>query len=117
MARERAVEVEAGKIEPDHLAELGQRVFRLDQLVELVLQAVGLDLCAGDERADARQDLDLIRTAIEGACLPLDVGIEFLGARQRLVRGEDRLGEARGKGAPILGGAGLDIDRPPLRRP
>ena len=27
--RERAVEVEAREIEPDHLAELGQRIFRL----------------------------------------------------------------------------------------
>ena len=58
--REGAVEVEAGEIEADHLAELGQRIFRLDQLVELVLQAVGLDLRAGDERADAGQDLDLV---------------------------------------------------------
>ncbi len=47
MARERAIQVEAGEVEADHLAKLRQRVFRLDQIVELVLQAVGFDLRAG----------------------------------------------------------------------
>jgi hypothetical protein len=115
--REGAVEVEAREIEPDHLAQLGQRIFRLDQLIELVLQAIGLGLRAGDEGADARQDLDLVGVPVKGFGLPLDVGIKLLGAGERLVGGEDRLGKARGKGAAVFGRAGLDVDRPSLWRP
>jgi len=41
--------------------------------------------------------------AVERAGLPLDVGIEFLRAGDCLMRGEDRLGKARRKGAPLVG--------------
>lgn len=51
-----------------HGSLLGQRIFRLDQFVEFVLQPVGLDFRTGDERADTGQDPDLIETAIKSAC-------------------------------------------------
>jgi hypothetical protein len=38
------------EVEPDHPAELSQRIFRLDQFVEFVLQAICFGLCAADER-------------------------------------------------------------------
>jgi len=116
MARHGTVEIVAGEIDADHLAQLCQGIFRLDQLIELVLEAVGLGLRAADEGADAGQDLDLVRAAVEGAGLPLDVRVEGLGGVQRLMRGEDGFRKARGESAAVVGGAGLHIDRPALRR-
>src|SRR5450755_2035417 len=110
MPREGTVEVEARKIEPDHLPELGQRILRLDQIVEFLLQAIGLRLRAADEGADARQDLDLIGAPAECASLPLDIGVEFLGAGERLMCGENRFRNMSGERASIVGGTGLDID-------
>src|SRR3954464_2672555 len=115
MAREGPVEIKARKIEAEHLAQLHERVVRLDQVVELLLKSVGLGLCRADERADAGQDLDLVWIAIESACLALDVGVERLRAGERLVRREDGFGEAGCKGATVVERAGLHIDRAALR--
>ena len=46
----------------------------------------------------------------------LQVGVELLRVGQRLLRGEHRLGVPGGELAAVLGRAGLDQQRPPLRR-
>jgi hypothetical protein len=58
-----AIEIVAGEVEADHLTQLRQGEFGLNQLVEFVLEAVRLGLRAADERADAGQDLDLAGTS------------------------------------------------------
>lgn len=67
------------------------------------MQAIGLDLRATDEGADARQDLDLVGAAAEGSSLPLDVSVKFLRAGERLMRREDGFRKLRGEGAPVFG--------------
>jgi hypothetical protein len=41
-------------------------------------------------------------SSFEAAHLSLDVGVELLRARKRLMRGEDGFRRARGKGAPVI---------------
>lgn len=113
----RAIEIVAGEVEAHHLTQLRQGEFGLDQLVEFVLKSIGFSLRAADEGADAGQDLDLVGTAIEGAGLALDVGIERRRRLQCLMRRENCLREPGGERAAVVGGAGLYVDRPSLRRP
>ncbi|MGY2930723.1 hypothetical protein ACVWZ6_000325 [Bradyrhizobium sp. GM6.1] len=112
-----AIEIVAGEVEAYHLTQLRQGEFGLDQLVEFVLKSIGFSLRAADEGADAGQDLDLVGTAIEGAGLALDVGIERRRRLQCLMRRENCLREPGGERAAVVGGAGLYVDRPSLRRP
>ena len=56
------------EIDAEHLARAGQRVLGLDQLVELVLQRGRASASVrADERADARQDLDLVGVPADAA--------------------------------------------------
>ena len=115
LARERLVEVVRRQVDAGQPVELGERVPRLGEVVELLVQVLGLLRRGPDERADAREHLEPAGVAALRLRAALDVGVELLRRPERLVRGEDRLGPAGGEGPPVLRRPGLHVDRPALR--
>jgi hypothetical protein len=66
VAGEWGLEIVAGEVQADHSLELGEREGRLDQRVHVFLDPPCLGFGRADERADARQHLDVI-----GDCGPV----------------------------------------------
>ncbi|OWK21495.1 hypothetical protein AJ88_24095 [Mesorhizobium amorphae CCBAU 01583] len=116
LARKWPIQIVAGKVGVDDTAQLVQRIFRLRQLVELVMQRAGFRLGRTDERADARQDLNVVRVAANRLHARLDVSVKFLRIAECLMGCEDRLGIAACERPSLIQRSGLPpIVLPPRR--
>ncbi len=115
--RDRAVERIAGQIDaarqPRHEREPDLRVDQCLQRVEFFLRfAFG----AANHRKDAGHDLQRVGVAPERGKLPFHVRVERDRVVERLLRGEDHLGRARGQPRAGRRRPGLHDDRMALRR-
>jgi hypothetical protein len=68
--RDALVELEVAQRDAGHLLELVEAVRRDGELVEVVVELLGLGRGVGDERADAGQDLHVVGIAAEPAPWP-----------------------------------------------
>ena len=87
-------------------------VSSLNSLVQRAASRLG----GADDRADAGQDLERGRGRGRRGRARLEVGVERLRVRQRLLRGEDRLGVPGREALAVLRRPGLHEHRPALRR-
>src|SRR3984957_410637 len=110
------VKREIRRVQPEAPGQALQLAVQVDQRVKLVLAGPCLGLGGTDDRVQARQDDQVVGIAAVAGCPGPHVVVELARSRMGGLRGEDDVG---GPGAePLAGfrGAGLDQDRPALRR-
>ena len=117
LVRKGVIQRQAVEVHAQQFAQDAEAVFRLGQLVEFLPERPGLGFSGAEVGADAGKYQEFVRVPALRGRQRLDVGIELLGALQRLVRGEHGLGVLGGERLPVGRGTCLYVDRPALRGP